>query len=78
MSVDNDKYLEAVKYWRDKFNNQDKEVRTLNVASSLNMQINEIHCTREKAKHAYNLFLKETNEKIEYLKGELVRFKRID
>ena len=78
MSVDNDKYLEAAKYWRDKYNGQDREIRFLNAASSISTQINEIQSSKDKAVRAYKSFLKESNDKIIFLKSELIRFKRVD
>jgi len=71
-----DEYLEAAKYWKDKFNSQDIKVRKLNVASSLSGIITELELEKARTKKAYNSHLKEVNDKIKYIKSELIRFDR--
>lgn len=79
MSMGNDKYLEYLEvrtYWRDKFNAQSKDVRHLNVASSLCIQITELELEKCRAKSAYDCHMKKVAEKIVSLKRELIRFDR--
>jgi len=74
--VDNKEYLEAAKYWKEKFNGQDFDTRHLNVASSLSTQITELELEKSRTKRAYDSHLKEVNDKIKYIKGELIMFRR--